>query len=153
VGWTAFGLAAFLGDFGLHHVVDATPWLAEHPWLIQAGAFALAGAYQFTPWKHRSLAACRHPLAGESVGPDTVTGWRAGWAHAVDCLGASGPLMMLMFAAGFANLPWMALLTGVMVYEARGRAGHTGGILVGFVLLGLAITAVTLGGTPGWGPA
>ena len=59
--WAAFGLVAFLGDVGLHHVVDTTPWLAERPWLIEAGILALAGGYQFVPLKRRSLAACRHP--------------------------------------------------------------------------------------------
>ena len=47
----------------LHHVVDATPWLAERPWLIEAGVLALAGGDQFAPIKRRSLAACRHPMA------------------------------------------------------------------------------------------
>ena len=59
--WTVFGLLAFMGDFVLHHVVDATPWLAARPWLIEAGVLALAGGYQFLPIKRRSLAACRHP--------------------------------------------------------------------------------------------
>ena len=35
--WVAFGLVAFLGDDVLHHIVDATPALAERPWLISAG--------------------------------------------------------------------------------------------------------------------
>ena len=63
VVWTVSGLVAFLGDVGLHHVVDATPWLAERPWLIEAAILALAGLYQLFPLKRRSLAACRHPVA------------------------------------------------------------------------------------------
>jgi predicted metal-binding membrane protein len=153
VVWALFGLAAFFGHFALHHVVDATPWLAAHPWLIQAGSFVLAGAYQFTPLKHRGLAACRQPMAGDLVGADGTVGLRAGWAHALDCVGASGPLMLLMFAAGFANLVWMALLTMVMVYEARGRAGHRAATVVGVVLIACAVTALALGGLPGWGSA
>ena len=61
--WSVFGLLAFFGDDLLHHVVDATPWLAERPWLISAGVLALAGAMQFAPGKRRSLAACRQPMA------------------------------------------------------------------------------------------
>ena len=59
--WMAFGLVAFLGDVGLHRLVDATPWLAERPWLIEAWILAIAGGYQLVPLKRRSLAACRHP--------------------------------------------------------------------------------------------
>ena len=53
LAWTAFGLLAFLGDLILHHVVDATPWLAANEWLINASLLGAAGAYQFTPWKRR----------------------------------------------------------------------------------------------------
>ena len=108
--WTAFGLVAFLGDVGLHHVVDATPWLAERPWLIEAGVLALAGGYQLVPLKRRSLAACRHPVA-PCVSPDAVPRRRVGrlgLRHGLACLGSSWALMLLMFAEGFASLGWMA---------------------------------------------
>ena len=65
--WAGFGLAAFIGDMALHHVVDMTPWLGARPWLIEAGVLAAAGAYQFTPLKRRYLAACRRP--GERAKP------------------------------------------------------------------------------------
>lgn len=165
LGWGIVGLVAFSGDFVLHQIVDATPWLEEHAWVVQAGTFALAGAYQLTPFKHRFLAACRHPMAvaaADPVGPTAsigsttqsgdLVGVRAGWAHAIDCIGASGPLMLLMFAAGFANLAWMAVLTAVMVYEARGRAGHRAAVVVGVALLVLSLVAVALGGIPGFEP-
>ena len=38
VVWTVFGALAFVGDMGLHHLVDATPWLAARPWLIAGSA-------------------------------------------------------------------------------------------------------------------
>ena len=31
VVWGAFGLAAWVGDRGIHAAVEALPWLAEHP--------------------------------------------------------------------------------------------------------------------------
>ena len=47
-----------------------------------------------------------------------------------------------MFAAGFANLGWMA--TGrVMVYEATGRHGRTVASLAGGGLLFLAVLVVS----------
>ena len=65
--WLVFGLVAFLGDVALHHLVDATPWLADRPWLIEASILAIAGGYQFSATKRRSLAACRHP--NDPAGP------------------------------------------------------------------------------------
>jgi len=153
--WTVFGLFTFLGDFVLHRVVATTPWLAVRPWLIQAAVFALAGLYQFTPFKRRSLAACRHPVRvfrpdGQVEGSGRV-GLIAGLVHAIDCVGASWALMLLMFAAGFADLLWMAALTGLMVYESRGSRGHLAAPLAGVALLALAGAAFALAGVPGWG--
>ena len=142
--WTAFGLAAFVADIGLHHLVDATPALADRPWLIQAATIALAGTWQLVPVRRRALEACRHPGARmvERSG-DAATGFRIGLAHALDCLVCSWALMLLMFAAGFANLAWMVVLAVVMAYEALGRHGTSFGKAVAAGLLGLATVAAS----------
>jgi predicted metal-binding membrane protein len=144
--WTAFGLAAFLGDVGLHHLVDTSPWLAERPWLIEAGILALAGGYQLVPVKRRGLAACRHPAAPH-LAPDAVLGdaARLGLRHGLACLTSSWALMLLMFGEGFASLGWMAALTMLMVYEATGRHGQRAASAGGVVLI-LAAVAVLSGG-------
>jgi predicted metal-binding membrane protein len=51
--------------------------------------------------------------------------------------------MLLMFAAGFANLAWMAILAIVMAYEALGRHGARFGLAVGCGLLVLALVAAS----------
>ena len=43
--WAIFGLLAFAGDFVLHRTVDATPWLAARPWLIEASVLAQLAQY------------------------------------------------------------------------------------------------------------
>lgn len=143
LAWTAFGLAAFVGDIGLHHLVDATPWLAARPWLVQAGVLTLAGTYQLLPVRRRALEACRHPRAQGADAPvsDAAAGFRSGLRHAIDCLVCSWALMLLMFAAGFANLVWMAVLAAVMAYEALGISGRRVGLTFGLVLLCLASVA------------
>jgi predicted metal-binding membrane protein len=143
--WTAFGLVAFLGDVGLHHVVDATPWLAERPWLIAAGVLALAGGYQLVPLKRRSLAACRHPVASV-LDPGTLmeVAGRLGLRHGLACLGSSWALMLLMFAEGVASLGWVAGLTILMFYEATGRHGQRAASAAGLTLI-LAAVAVLSG--------
>ena len=136
--WSVFGLFAFGGDFVLHHIVDATPWLAARPWLIEAGVLGLAGVYQLSPLKRRSLAACRHPVALLADETHPSSAFDLGVAHAADCLGSSWALMLLMFAEGFANLWWMAALTGVMVYETTSIHGQRAAVLVGVLLLALS---------------
>jgi len=135
--WSAFGLVAFGGDWILHHVVDATPWLAARPELIQAGVLALAGAYQFTAWKRRGLEACRDPLAVAACCDVSARrpGFGAGVRHALDCLAASWALMLLMFAAGPADFAWMVAVTGIMAYEVRADDGPDAARLFGVFLV------------------
>lgn len=150
--WSAFGLVAFIGDAGLHSLVHATPWLAERPQVVAAGVLAIAGSYQFLSIKRHGLAACRQPdhrVSLDSAGTGAVpAALGAGLRHASDCIASSWALMLLMFAAGFADLLWMAVLTIVMTYEAIGRHGHHVAQAFGYVLLVLALASLT-----GWLPA
>jgi predicted metal-binding membrane protein len=138
--WTAFGAAAFGFDTAVHHVVDATPWLTRHPWLIAGLTLAAAGAFQFTKVKDRCLEQCRHPAAYllRHYRRGTAEAFRLGWGHGLFCLGCCWALMLLMFAAGVANLVWMAALAGLMAYEKVGRRRRQLTPVAGVVLLGLA---------------
>jgi len=146
VVWLLVGLAFFAGDFVLHRIVDATPWLIERPWLVEAGVVAFAGAYQLSAVKRRALEKCRLPAVAHGGDGELHAGLR----HALDCVMASGPLMLLMFAAGFANIAWMAALAMLMTYEARGARGQDVAKASGLVLLYLSLFAVTNLGLPGW---
>lgn len=138
--WTSFAVLAFVGDTGIHHLVDAWSWLATHTFLIGATTFALAGAFQFSPLKDRCLTACRSPLGfftrhyREGAGP----AWRLGVRHGVYCVGCCWALMLVMFGVGVGSLAWMAALTGVMVVEKAVPGGRRIGPAVGVILLALA---------------
>ena len=146
----AFGLVAFAGDFVVHHVVDASPWLTRRPWLVEAGVPALAGVIpKLTPLKRLSLTTCRHPFGlapsatrhrSCSRPPGSVL------SHGLWCLGSSAALMLLMFAEGFGNLWWMVALTGVMVYEVVGKHGYQAARVVGVALLAFAGVILLSGG-------
>ena len=135
--WTGFGAAAFLGDIAVHRTVHATPWLESHPWLISAGVLALAGGFQFTDLKDRCLEQCRHPgmYLMRHYRRGVGEGYRLGRDHGMFCLGCCWALMLVMFAAGVANLVWMALLGAVMFYEKAGRHGRRLTPVVGVALL------------------
>lgn len=138
--WSAFGLAAFGADTGLHAVVDASPWLERHDWWIGGSVLALAGAFQFTSLKDACLDKCRHPgqflMRYYERGPRG--GFRLGARHGLFCVGCCWALMLVMFAAGVASLLWMALLTAVMIHEKTRPLGARAVPVTGVALLGAA---------------
>jgi predicted metal-binding membrane protein len=150
--WTMFGWAAFVGDAVLHNLVDHTPWLAAHPWLIAGGVLVGAGTFQFTALKNRCLQRCRNPrafiLARYDRGPHSA--FRLGRDHGLFCLGCCWALMLVMFAAGVANLWWMAALTGLMVLEKTAPSGGRSVPASGLVLLGWGALVLL---QPPWLPA
>jgi predicted metal-binding membrane protein len=135
--WSAFGLAAFGADAGLHAAVNASPWLSRHDWWIGGSVLALAGAFQFTSLKDACLDKCRHPgqfmMRYYERGP--AGGLRLGARHGAFCVGCCWALMLVMFAAGVASLIWMALLTGVMIHEKTRPAGARAVPVTGVALL------------------
>jgi predicted metal-binding membrane protein len=149
--WGAFGAVAFLQDVGIHRLVDRTPWLQTHPWFIAGAALTLAGAFQFSALKDRCLSECRHPAAFllQHYQRGVQGAFRLGRKHGMFCLGCCWALMLVMFAAGVANLLWMAVLGALMFYEKVGRAGERVTPVAGVALLILAAVVFL---RPGWLP-
>jgi predicted metal-binding membrane protein len=135
--WIAFGTCAFAGDVALHRAVDSVSWLSRHPWIVSGGVLALAGAFQFTPLKDACLRACRLPslflLRYYRRGARAAFGM--GSRHGLYCVGCCWALMLVAFAAGFANLWWMAALTALMVFEKIAYRGTTAVPIAGALLL------------------
>ena len=136
--WSAFGLAAFGADAGLHAAINSSSWLSHHDWWIGGSVLALAGAFQFTSLKDACLDKCRHPgqflMRYYERGP--AGGFRLGARHGAFCVGCCWALMLVMFAAGVASLVWMALLTAVMIHEKTRPMGARTVPVSGVALLG-----------------
>jgi predicted metal-binding membrane protein len=139
--WAAFGAAAFLGDMAFHRLVHRWDWLAGRPSLLDGAILVLAGAFQFSKLKDRCLTVCRHPAGYllQHYRRGTAAAIRLGAGHGVFCVGCCWALMLVAFAAGVANLWWMAALTAVMVFEKTGRGGRRGVRPIGLGLIGLGI--------------
>lgn len=127
--WTAFAVVAFIGDMGLHALVHGWPPAAEHQNLIPAAILGLAAAYEVSPWKGDSLAACRRPST-------------SALAYSRHCLASGWALMLIMFSAGVADLAWMGALALVMLAEKALPSGESVRYIVGAVLALLAVEAL-----------
>jgi len=150
--WTAFGAVAFAGDVLVHRTVDRWNWLAVHPWLISAGVLALAGAFQFSSIKDACLSKCRLPgmFLLQHYRRGIGAAFALGRVHGLFCLGCCWALMLIGFAAGFANLWWMAALTALMMYEKIGANGKRVVPVVGVALIVWALLVLV---HPSWLPS
>jgi predicted metal-binding membrane protein len=141
VVWTAFAVAAFLGDTQIHRLVHSWVWLYLHSWVIGAATLALAGGFQFSPLKERCLKQCRTPFSFfvRYYRKGSGAAWRLGLRHGMFCLGCCWALMLVMFGLGVGSLVSMAVLTGVMVVEKTFPGGQRLSPVIGIALLLLAV--------------
>jgi predicted metal-binding membrane protein len=139
--WTGFGAVAFLGDTQLHHAADRWAWLSAHPWLIAGALSALAGAYQLSALHHDYLSLCRDGPAwlARRYRPGVRAGLDLGGRHALHSVAWSWPLMVLGFAAGVGNLPWMAAVCGTLAIQCLTPEGDRVARPIGPILLALAV--------------
>jgi predicted metal-binding membrane protein len=150
--WTGFGALAFLGDLAVHRTAEQWPWLSERPWLIGGAVLVLAGAFQFSRLKDRCLKQCRNPAAYllRHYRRGVVNAFRMGGGHGLFCVGCCWALMLVMFAAGIANLAWMVPLALVMTFEKTGSGGDRAVAPIGIGLIGLGALVLA---HPPWLPA
>ena len=135
--WSCFGIVAFVGDYGLHSLVEASGYLRRHEGLIAGGVVLLAGAYQFTPLKDACLKSCRSPLAFVlSRKRDGLSGLvLMGADHGLFCLGCCWALMLLMLALAAASLVLMVVMAIYFFVEKVVKNSEPVGRVTGLVLL------------------
>ena len=135
--WTLFGLSIFFFDAAVHAMVNNWPWLATHPWFIAGTTLVVAGTYQLSNIKAHALEACRRvEHIPTSAGVDA-----GGSRHGLDCVRASGGLMLLAFALGSGSLFTMAAIAVLMAWEVT-PWGSSVVKPVGYALVALGVFVV-----------
>jgi predicted metal-binding membrane protein len=140
--WTLFGFVLFVGDLGIHGVLERLPASGAAHSTLTGDALLVAGAYQLTERKRRCLMRCRQAAEGHwAVGSASSGGvaLRLGLAHGLDCVGSGWALMLAVFALGSPELVWMALFGAVMAYEKAGRHGVAAGRVAAAALLAASV--------------
>lgn len=140
--WSAFaGVAA-----GLQWILQTMMLVdgmgeATQSWL--AGLLlVVAGAFQFSSVKRRSLGACRTPMGflTASWRDGRAGALRMGFHHGTLCLRCCWTLMILLFVLGVMNLIWVGVLAIFVLAEKVARRGEAissiGG--VGMIVWGIA---------------
>ena len=92
----------FLGDYGLHRLVDSCPWLTQHTSWFAGITLVLAGTFQFSGLEEHCLRVCRHPFnfLTQHYRRGIRAAWDLGVRHGLYCLGCCWALMLVMFFRG-----------------------------------------------------
>jgi predicted metal-binding membrane protein len=147
--WTAFSLAATLGQWGLHSLALISPMMVGTSPVLGSVLLVVAGIYQWTPFKQACLRHCRTPLQF------LLTYWQDGAAgaflvglrHGAYCLGCCWLLMAVLFAVGVMNLAWIAALSVFVLLEKIIPRGMWVAKVAGLVLMGFGVWLALSGGT------
>jgi predicted metal-binding membrane protein len=117
--WTAFSLLAALAQWRLHEAALMSSAMASTSSVLSGVLLVAVGLFQFTPMKKACLRRCRAlPLsAGEGLRDRPRGVFLLGLEHGAFSAGSCGALMLVLFATGVMSIPWMAILTGLLVLE------------------------------------
>ncbi|KVL41958.1 hypothetical protein WS98_04720 [Burkholderia territorii] len=137
--WMALGALVFPGGTALAAVAVRLPALAA-AMPFAAGAVVLgAGMLQFSGWKARRLAGCRHAsddACERRPGAAAAIAWRCGVRTALHCGACCGNLMAVALAAGMMDLRVMAAVTVAIAAERLAPAGERVARIVGGLAVG-----------------
>jgi predicted metal-binding membrane protein len=135
--WVGFCLFATVFNWGLHTGDKLSSMMGHTPPTVGGAILVAAGVFQWTPLKEACLQHCRSPIGFLMAHwrEGTVGAMRMGLHHGTYCLGCCWMLMVLLFVLGVMNLPWVAVLTVIILAEKV----LPGGVWLSRILGGLLV--------------
>jgi predicted metal-binding membrane protein len=141
--WTVLGLAAFPVGIALASIEMQRPALARAVPVAAGLAVLLAGAFQLTAWKARSLACCREvPRRDRPLPAGAGTAWRHGVRLGLHCGRCCGNLMVILLVLGIMDLRVMAVVAAAITAERLAPAGARVARALGAVAVGAGLLLI-----------
>jgi predicted metal-binding membrane protein len=136
--WTLFSALSTLAEWQLHSAALLSPMMAMTNRMLGGVLLVVAGVFQWTELKHRSLRSCRSPIGF------FLNEWREGRAgilamgikHGAYCLGCCAFLMAILFVAGVMNLFWVSAIAALVLVEKLFTTGPLISRLAGGAMFG-----------------
>ncbi|MBO4123229.1 DUF2182 domain-containing protein [Cupriavidus gilardii] len=142
--WALLGLAAFAVGATLAAFAMQWPALARVMPTMAGTVVLAAGALQFTAWKARLLAGCRHSAARTSSA-DAGSAWRHGLRLGLHCIQCCAGVTASLAAIGVMDLGAMAVATVAISAERLAPAGERVARLIGALGIGAGAWLIARG--------
>jgi predicted metal-binding membrane protein len=117
--YALLGIALFGAVYAIFQLGAMLPWLSQFSLVGVAVVLFLAGVWQLSPLKEKSLTHCISPigfhLTHSKKGP--VGALRMGAEHGTYCVGCCWLYMLVMLAVAAMSLFSMVLLSGLIIVE------------------------------------
>ncbi|HZW85108.1 MAG TPA: DUF2182 domain-containing protein [Nitrososphaerales archaeon] len=147
-GYLSLYLLLGAGLFGIVYLVfqlgSLAPWLSSYSLVAVALVLFVAGVWQLTPLKEKSLAKCISPMAffmtHAERGPTGA--FRMGASHGYYCVACCWLYMLVMLAVAAMSLLSMVVLSGIIIVEKAfvGASGWFRWLSAGLFFLLAALT-------------
>ena len=145
IAWIGFSLVATAVNWWLHTGGSMSSMMGRVAPVTGGVLLIGAGIFQWTPLKNACLEHCRSPMSF------LIHHWREGIAgatlmglhHGAYCLGCCWMLMVLLFVLGVMNLPWVAVLTIVVLAEKTLPHGQILSRGLGLLLIAWGVWLIT----------
>ncbi|WP_455287584.1 DUF2182 domain-containing protein [Cupriavidus necator] len=146
VVWTALGLAVFASGAALAALAMQWPALARAMPMLAGVTVLVAGALQFTAWKTRQLACCRHSPA-RTLAAGAGTAWRYGLRLGVHCSYCCAGMTAILLAVGVMDLRAMAVVAAAVTAERLAPDGERVAKAIGVLasITGVLLVAQAVG--------
>jgi predicted metal-binding membrane protein len=139
VPWIIFGLFATVVQWALDRAGLLDSGMASTSNVLGGLLLFAAGTYQCTGIKALCLGQCQSSFAflmrHGGFPHDASDCVMLGLRYGAYCVGSCWLLMLLLFVGGVMNLPWIVLLTLLIILEKVGSSGHLIADLLGAVLI------------------
>jgi predicted metal-binding membrane protein len=144
--WATFSVGAVGLQWLLGRLLMITPMMELSSRTMGAVLLAIAGAYQWTPFKRACLSTCQAPMAflTRRWRSGSLGAFRMGAEHGVYCVGCCWALMLLLFAGGVMNLAVIAALTVFVAFEKLVPIGPWSARASGAALVALAVWMIAM---------
>lgn len=151
--WIPVGAGFFLLDFGIHHLIAASSFVADRQQFIWPLTLVAIGMYEASPSKAHYVEHCCSSLTflrrRWRANRREVQSLEVGLAQGLDAIGATWALMLLMFAAGFTGVGWLVVVTLIALAESTAPLRHAVRWATAIAILGAGAAALVATATSG----